>query len=111
MTKKEYVMGIIESLQAHQDLLPNDLQTLLQEVKESLDRVSADSFFMESNHAVSQPAQYQPYQSDSPLFRLSEGYWEIKRLAEVNRESHPDMIRAADQLGGLLGASENYSPE
>ncbi|QQE75801.1 hypothetical protein KDJ56_07670 [Brevibacillus composti] len=111
MTKKEYVMGIIDTLQQQQDLLPQNLQQLLRETKETLQSIPAETFFKHSNHVVSEPARQKAFDPDSPLFRLSEGYWELRRLAERNRESHPDFLQAVNQLDGLLGASEGYFPE
>jgi hypothetical protein len=46
-----------------------------------------------------------------PLFRLSEAYTELKKLAEMNRDSRPELLSAVTQYEGLLNASEGYFPE
>ncbi|MEJ8547092.1 hypothetical protein [Brevibacillus borstelensis] len=111
MTKKEYVTGIIEKIQKHSDIIPGHLQELLQEVSRTVQEVPGQSFFLQTNHVVTAPAAQQTFNPNEPLFRLTEGHRELKRLAERNRESRPDLKSAVDQLEGLLGTSETYSPE
>ncbi|MED2007260.1 hypothetical protein P4V39_03870 [Brevibacillus borstelensis] len=107
MTKKDYVASIIKNIQKHNDIIPSHLQ----EVSRNVETVSSQSFFMQTNHVVTEPASQRTYNPNEPLFRLSEGYRELKTLAETNRASRPDLKSAVDQLEGLLGTSESYSPE
>lgn len=111
MTKKDYVASIIKNIQKHNDIIPSHLQELLQEVSRNVETVSSQSFFMQTNNVVTEPASQRTYNPNEPLFRLSEGYRELKTLAETNRASRPDLKSAVDQLEGLLGTSESYSPE
>ncbi|MGG1659788.1 hypothetical protein [Brevibacillus sp. NRS-1366] len=111
MTKKDYVLTMLENFEKHNDILPEHVQTLLKEVKQDIESVSSDTFFLETNGVVTRSASYQPPDRTNPLFRLSEAYFDLKKVAEANRDTRPELISAVTQYEGLTNESEGYSPE
>lgn len=111
LTKKDYVLTIVDNLLKNKEIMSSDLQSLMQEVKTNIEQVPADTFFLESNMVMTETVSERKPNVSEPLFRLSEAYDELKRLAETNRESRPELLSAVTQLEGLLNSSEGYFPE
>ena len=111
MTKKDYVQTIIENLQKHSDLMPSHIQTLIHEAGMKVENVSSETFFLQTNGVVTKPAPHQVPDSDNPLALLSEAYFDLKKVAEKNRDTRPEFLSTVNQLEGLLGGSESYYPE
>lgn len=113
MTKKDYVLTILENLEKHNDIVPSHLQSVLKEVKRDIQSVSSHSFFLNTNGVITQSAEHHAPDPNpnNPLFRLTEAYDELKKLAEKNRDSRPDLLSVVNQFESLIDASEGYSPE
>jgi len=111
LTKKEYVLTIVDNLLKHKEILPSELQEELQEVKSDIEQVPADTFFLETNMVMTELPHERKPKVDDPLFRLSEAYGDLKDLAELNRDSRPELFSVVTQLEGLLDASKGYFPE
>ncbi|MGE7274445.1 hypothetical protein ACQKK5_23660 [Brevibacillus panacihumi] len=111
MTKKEYVLTVVDNLLKHQEILPSELQNVLQEVKNDIEHVSADTFYLETNMVMTELPHERRPNVDAPFFRLSEAYSDLKDLAEQNQDAHPEFFSAVTQLEGLLDASKGYFPE
>lgn len=111
MAKKDYVMGIIDNLRKHRDLMPQHLQTVFDEVHSDLQSVSSYDFFLQSNGAVTGQELHQTPNPNAPLLRLSEAYFDLKKVAEANRSNRPELVSAVNQLEAVLQESDNYSPE
>lgn len=111
MTKKDYVLTILENFEKHNDILPEHVKTLLQEVRQDIENVSADAFFLQTNGVVTRSAGGQPTNNSNPLYRLSEAYYDLKQVAEANRNTRPELFSAITQYEGLTNESEGYSPE
>ena len=111
MTKKDYVLTILENIEKHKDMFPQQLQAQLEEVRQNIEKTSAESFFLQTNGVVTRSALQQSTETKNPLFALSEVYFDLKKIAEVNRDTCPELISALTQYEGLTNESEGYSPE
>ncbi|MCM3142562.1 MULTISPECIES: hypothetical protein [unclassified Brevibacillus] len=111
MSKKDYILTIIEKFEKHNDMMPERLQAVIKEVKQDIENVPAETFYLQTNGVVTHSATSGDSERNNPLFRLSEVYFDLKKLAETNRDTHPDLISAITQYEGLLNESEGYSPE
>jgi hypothetical protein len=84
---------------------------LFEEVRSDLQTISSQDFFLQTNGAVTERAPYQSPNPNAPLLRLSEAYFDLKKVAEANQVTRPELASAVNQLEGLLQESDNYSPE
>jgi len=111
MTRKSYLLNILENLEKNIGLFPSDLQQTIREVKKFVQDSPDETFYMTTNHVVSQPAGQQTFAPRYDLYQLTERYSELKRIAEQNQAAHPELLSAVNQLRGLFEASEGYFPE
>ncbi|WP_289135987.1 hypothetical protein [uncultured Brevibacillus sp.] len=111
MTKKDYVLTILENIEQHKGMFPQQLQAQLEEVRQNIEKTSAESFFLQTNGVVTRSALQQSMETKNPLFALSEVYFDLKKIAEANRDTCPELISALTQYQGLTNESEGYSPE
>lgn len=111
MTKKDYVLTILENIEKHKGMFPRRLQAQLEEVRQNIEKTSAESFFLQTNGVVTRSALQQSTETKNPLFALSEMYFDLKKVAEANSDTCPELISALTQYEGLTNESEGYSPE
>ncbi len=91
--------------------MPQHVQTVFDEVRSDLQSVSSEDFYLQSNGAVTQQELNQAPNPQAPLLRLSEAYFDLKKVADANRSTRPELVSAVNQLEALLQESDNYSPE
>lgn len=111
MAKKEYVLGILHTLEQQKDIIPSHIQTTLQQVSEQISNVSADVFYLQTDRVATVPAQEQRPVPDSPLMELVETYDELAQIARGAGRDRAEFQSALNQLRGLLGTSDGYYPE
>ncbi|MGC5326535.1 hypothetical protein [Brevibacillus sp. SYSU BS000544] len=111
MPQKEYVLGILQSLERHNDIIPAHVQETLRQVNEKISHVPADVFSLQNDRVVTVEAKQQMIAPDQPLMQLVEIYDDLSRVSREAGQNRQDFRSAVDQLRGLLGTSEGYSPE
>ena len=111
MVKKDELAGVIETLEKHRDLIPSDLMQTIRKVKENIQGIPEDKFELMTNHVVTQTPDQQDFEPRFHLYQMTEGYSELKRIAEQHRDAHPELLSAVNRIRGLFEASEGFFPE
>jgi hypothetical protein len=110
MSKKQYIMSIIEKFQQYAGREPDRLHTLLQQIQNRLASIPEETLENKFNMVVSSTADQQRASSENLFYLLQEAYSEMERIAKSSKSDNQQLLSAVNQLRGFLEVPDRYFP-
>jgi ABC-type transporter lipoprotein component MlaA len=109
MSKKQYMIALIDQFVENADFVPGELSSKLNRIREQLASISEDELELISNGAVVGTASEQDSTANNAYYQLREAYSQMEEMA-YSGQPNETLHHVIQNLRGLYGISDRYFP-